>query len=104
MTAKIIDCIEGTGDTVRRAPWNPHCLMLLANSRQGEGKTRRSDLYKLAAEIVTGEVTEGYRNADMDRGHAMEDDARRLYASWPTLTLSWLGSFATAIPDARRIA
>ena len=47
---------------------------------KGEGKTRRSYLYKLAAEIVTGEVTEGYRNADMDRGHAMEDDARRLYA------------------------
>ena len=80
MTAKIIDCIQGTETwfAARRGIPTASCFsQILA---KGEGKTRRSYLYKLAAEIVTGEVTEGYRNADMDRGHAMEDDARRLYA------------------------
>ena len=80
MTAKIIDCIQGTEAwfAARRGIPTASCFsQILA---KGEGKTRRSYLYKLAAEIVTGEVTEGYRNADMDRGHAMEDDARRLYA------------------------
>jgi YqaJ-like viral recombinase domain len=47
---------------------------------RGEGKSRRSYLDKLAAEIVTGQPLESYRNAYMDRGHAQEDDARRAYA------------------------
>lgn len=46
----------------------------------GESKTRKTYLYKLAGEVITEEPTEGYSNANMDRGHVMEDDARRMYS------------------------
>lgn len=47
---------------------------------KGEGKTRRSYLYRLAGEIVTGEPTEAFSNGALERGHAMEPDARNFYA------------------------
>lgn len=46
---------------------------------KGEGKTRRTYLYELAGEIITGNVEEGYKNADMARGNAMEPEARSLF-------------------------
>ena len=42
-------------------------------------KTRRTYMLKLAGEIITGEVQEGYTNAHMERGKIMEDEARSLY-------------------------
>lgn len=47
---------------------------------KGEGKTRKTYMYKLAGEIITGEPTESYSNGYMERGHALEGDARSLYA------------------------
>jgi len=47
---------------------------------KGEGKTRRSYMYKLAGEIITGQPTEGYTNAHMERGKTLEDEARQLYS------------------------
>lgn len=47
---------------------------------KGEGKTRRAYLLKLAGEIITGEPMENFVNANTDRGHAMEAEARDLYA------------------------
>lgn len=47
---------------------------------KGEGKTRRKYLLTLAGEILTGEVAEGFTNHHMERGHAMEDDARQMFA------------------------
>lgn len=46
----------------------------------GDSKTRQTYLYKLAGEILTGEPMENYSNSHMERGHALEDEARRLYA------------------------
>lgn len=50
---------------------------------QGKGgapsKTRQTYLYKLAGEILTGEVVESYTNAHMERGKIMEDEARAYY-------------------------
>jgi len=46
----------------------------------GESITRTKYLYRLAAEIVTGEPGESYSNQYMDRGHALEPEARSLYA------------------------
>jgi len=45
----------------------------------GESKTRKTYLYKLAGEIITGEPAENYTNWHMERGHVMEDDARQFY-------------------------
>lgn len=47
---------------------------------KGEGKTRRSYMCKLAAEIVTGEPGEAFSTGAMERGKIMEADARALYA------------------------
>lgn len=46
----------------------------------GDSKTRRTYLYKLAGEIITGEPMESYSNAHMERGKAWEDEARDRYA------------------------
>lgn len=45
----------------------------------GESKTRKTYLYKLAGEILTGEPMENYTNAHMERGKVMEAEARDLY-------------------------
>ena len=42
--------------------------------------TRRTYLYKLASEIITGQPAESYGNSYMDRGKSMEDEARDMYA------------------------
>jgi len=42
-------------------------------------KMRQSLLYKLASEIITGQVEESYSNKYMDRGHEYEPKARELY-------------------------
>jgi hypothetical protein len=54
---------------------------LIARGKDGgDSKTRRTYLYKLAGEIITGEPMESYSNAHMERGKAMEDEARDAYA------------------------
>lgn len=45
----------------------------------GESLTRRKYMLTLLGELLTGEVQEGYSNAHMERGKAMEDDARNAY-------------------------
>lgn len=47
---------------------------------KGEGKTRSKYMRELAGEILTGEPTETFSNAHMDRGKAMEDEARETYS------------------------
>ena len=53
---------------------------ILAQGRGGApSKTRQTYLYKLAGERITGKPAENYRNAYMDRGHEVEDQARAWY-------------------------
>ena len=47
---------------------------------KGEGKTRSEYMRKLAAEIITGEQVESFSTPHMERGKAMEDEARETYA------------------------
>lgn len=55
---------------------------VLAKGRDGksESKTRTTYMRKLAGEIVTGELMEAYTNPHLDRGKAMEAEARSDYA------------------------
>ena len=55
---------------------------VMAKGRGGEqSKTRRTYMLKLAGERLTGQVSSLWAgNAHTERGHAMEPDARRLYA------------------------
>jgi len=45
----------------------------------GQGKTRKSLLYRLAGEILSGQKHEGYKNEHMERGIDQESDARKMY-------------------------
>lgn len=46
---------------------------------KGEGKTRREYMLKLLGERLTGEPSESYSNAHMERGKEMEAEARDMY-------------------------
>lgn len=46
---------------------------------KGEGKMRRSYLYRLAGERITGEPAETFENHHMIRGREMEAEARNFY-------------------------
>jgi hypothetical protein len=45
----------------------------------GQGKTRKTLMYRLIGEILSGVKYDGYQNADMIRGLEQEPDARNLY-------------------------
>jgi hypothetical protein len=47
---------------------------------KGHGITRRKYLLTLAGEAITGECAESFSNAHTERGHAMEEEARDMYA------------------------
>lgn len=47
---------------------------------KGQGITRRKYLLSLAGEAITGECAESFSNAHTERGHAMEEEARDMYA------------------------
>ena len=58
---------------------------------KGEGKTRRTYLLKLAGEIITGQPMECIVSRDMERGHAMEAEARDLYTLKTDAQLAQVG-------------
>lgn len=47
---------------------------------KGEGKTRKSYMNRLAAEIITGEPLENFTSPAMARGQALEDEARAYFS------------------------
>lgn len=84
MTIQIIDCVQGTPEWLAcRAgiPTASEFHTVMAKGRDGGASvTRRKYLHSLAGEIITGEPMESYSNGHMDRGKAMEDEARETYA------------------------
>ena len=77
----IYDAIDqGTDEWMKIRLGIPTASMFSALLAKGEGKTRRSYMYRLAAEIITGEPTETFTSPAMDRGKIMEEEARRWYA------------------------
>lgn len=81
---QVIDCEQGSEAWLAaRAgiPTSSEFATVMAKGRGGgESKTRRTYLLKLAGEILTGRPMENYSNHHMERGKAMEDEARNLYA------------------------
>lgn len=84
MPLEIFDCAQGSEDWFRCRMGLPTASKfdaVLAKGRSGaESQTRARYLRTLAAEIITGEPGEEFSTPAMDRGKAMEADARRLYA------------------------
>ena len=77
---QVHDCEQGTPawyECRRGLPTASEFATVLA---KGEGKTRRTYMLKLAGEILTEELAESYSNPHMERGKAMEGEARDLYA------------------------
>lgn len=80
---QIYDC-EQNSELWRQAragiPTASQFATVLAKGKDsGSSITRKKYLYQLAGEILTGEPAETYTNGHMERGHAMEDEARDLY-------------------------
>ncbi len=81
---QIFDCDQNSSEWYEARRGVPTASMfatIMAKGRSGgESLTRKKYLYKLAGELLTGEVQEGFTNAHMERGHEMEPDARNMYA------------------------
>ena len=81
---KIIDCEQGSPEWFSARAGIPtasefHTVMAKGKGG-GESLTRKTYLLKLAGEIITGEPMESFTSAHMERGKAMEDEARDLYS------------------------
>lgn len=84
MALEIFDSIEqGTPEWYQARlgiPTASEFDTVLATGRGGgESKTRRTYLYKLAGEILTGEPMYTFQNDHMQRGKEMETEARDMY-------------------------
>jgi len=81
---QIFDCQQGSREwfEVRMGiPTASQFSAVMANGKGGaESKTRKTYMYKLAGEILTGEPMDSFSNAHTERGHEMEPEARRYYA------------------------
>lgn len=77
---QIFDCDQGSEEWRRCRLGIPTASRFGDILAKGEGKMRRKYLYELAGETLTGDAAESFSNAHMDRGKAMEDEARDFYA------------------------
>jgi hypothetical protein len=83
---KIIDCEQGSPEWraarlgIPTASEFATVVRTKGRAADGSSKERRSYMHKLIGEILTGEPMESYSNIHMERGKAMEDEARDLYA------------------------
>jgi hypothetical protein len=85
MTIEIFDMPQGDPawfEIRRGLPTSSMFATVMAKGKDGGPSVTRSKyLRTLATELVTGDPTpEGYINADMQRGHEMEDEARNYFA------------------------
>jgi hypothetical protein len=83
-TLEIIDVEQGSPEWyAARAglPTGSEFHTVMASGRDGDASVTRTKLmYRLAGEIITGQPAEnGFSNAAMERGKALEDEARESY-------------------------
>lgn len=76
---QVIECEQGSPEWFAARCGLPTASNFSAILAKGEGKTRKSYLNKLAAEIITGEPGESFTTQAMERGREMEAEARDLY-------------------------
>ena len=80
MTLEIIDCGQNSPEWYAARLGIPTASRFKDVIAKGQGLTRRKYLYTLAGERLTGEQAESYTNEAMERGHALEAEARERYA------------------------
>lgn len=76
---QILDCEQGTPEWHQARAGIITCSCLSDVMAKGEGKTRRTYMYKLIGEVLTGEPCEGFSNKHTERGHEHEPWAREAY-------------------------
>lgn len=76
---EIIQCEQNTPEWIQARLGIPTASRFKDVLAKGEGKTRKRYLLDLAGERLTGEPMEAFQNGHMERGKAMEDEARNLY-------------------------
>jgi hypothetical protein len=74
------DCEQGSPDWFHCRLGIPTASEFKSVLAKGEGKTRRTYMMKLIGERMTGEPAENYTNGHIERGKAMEDEARKAYS------------------------
>lgn len=81
---EIINCEQNSPDWFRARMGIPTAsefdAILTPGKTKAEQKTRRTYMLKLAGELITGEPMGSANTKDMQRGHALEGEARDLYA------------------------
>lgn len=77
---RIFDCAQNSPEWTEARRGIPTASRFADVLAKGQGITRRKYLLTLAGELLTGDCAEGFTNPHIERGHAMEDDARQLYA------------------------
>jgi hypothetical protein len=84
MDLQIINCEQGSPEWFAARAGIPTASEFATVMAKGKGgadsKTRRTYMLKLIGERLTGQPMESFSNVHMERGKAMEDEARDLYA------------------------
>lgn len=100
----VFDCEQSTPEwyEARRgiATASEFSTVLAQGKGGGISLTRKKYLLTLAGEILTGECVESYTNANMERGKAMEAEARDLYAFKTDADIKRIGFVKNAIWNA----
>ncbi len=95
MAIEIFECEQNSDEWMRARMGIPTASMfatVMAKGKDGGASvTRKTYLYKLAGEILTGEPMETYQNSHMERGHVMEPEARDLYCFAMDMPLTRVG-------------
>jgi hypothetical protein len=91
MSIEVFNCEQGSEEWFSVRSGIPTASSFHKVLAKGEGKTRRDYLLRLAGEIITGEPMDSYSNQHMERGHAMEDEARDYYALIKDVDLERIG-------------
>ena len=102
-TVEIIDCVQNTDSWLeaRRGLITASNFKIVMRSGKdgGESLTRRDLLYRLAGEILSGKVNEGFKSEAMKRGNAMEAEARAHYERGTFDKVRQVGFIKRTIPS-----
>lgn len=77
---QVFEMEQGSADWASCRAGIPTASNFATVMAKGEGKTRSKYMRVLAGEIITGEPAETFSNHHIERGKAMEDEARETYA------------------------
>lgn len=87
----VIDCEQGSPEWFAARLGIPTASCFSDVLAGGKGLTRRTYMLKLAGEIITGEQMASYSSPHMERGKAMESEARAIYSFMSGLDTKQVG-------------